>query len=219
MSTPAPAEAESRNRRELLKSIVGLGNPGLQYVSTRHNLGVRLLELIRRKAGGNEFRSQGRVSVTTIFLAGREVELVRTRTYMNLSGPAVAEWAEWAGIGAEEILVLTDDLDLPLGRIRFRPGGGSGGHRGLISLVEALKTDQFPRLRLGIGAPPPNQDPADFVLEVESPEEEEMWNRILPWAAEAVHLAIGEGLEAAMNAYNGALGPGELTDTESEGGM
>jgi PTH1 family peptidyl-tRNA hydrolase len=161
----------------------------------------------------------GQVKAAPGILSGRQVDLIRTRTYMNLSGPAVAQWADKAGVGVEEILVLTDDLDLPLGRIRLRRGGGSGGHRGLISLVEAFQSDQFPRLRLGIGDPPPDIDPADFVLEVESAEEQEVWNRILPWAAEAVQMAVGEGLEAAMSAFNGALGPGELTDTESEGGM
>jgi PTH1 family peptidyl-tRNA hydrolase len=138
---------------------------------------------------------------------------------MNNSGPAVAAWCRQEGVEPGEILVLCDDLDLPLGRIRLRAGGGTGGHRGLLSLTEAFGTDSFPRLRLGLGPPTEGVDPADFVLEPWTEREKELWQEIiLPWAAGAVQVAFGEGLTEAMDAFNGKPGPPGWMETGEEGG-
>lgn len=201
-----------------LRAAVGLGNPGSRYEATRHNAGARLLESVWIHAGGGKFLQADGILSSRIHLEGRDVLLARPQTFMNNSGPAVARWARDEGLEPGQILVLCDDLDLPLGRIRFRRGGGSGGHRGILSLTEAFDTDLFPRLRLGIGSPPDEIDPADFVLDPWSEEEEELWQDILPWAESAVRVAFGEGLTAAMNAFNGEPGPPGWTQSGEEGG-
>jgi PTH1 family peptidyl-tRNA hydrolase len=210
-------DAEVPDGDRQLRAAVGLGNPGSRYDGTRHNAGVRLLESLWNVAGGGRFREEDGVLSARIVLDGREVFLARPLTFMNNSGPAVACWARKAALEPQGILVLCDDLDLPLGRIRLRRGGGTGGHRGLLSLMEALG-DSFPRLRLGIGSPPVDVDPADYVLQTWSSEEEMVWRELLPWATEALRVVFGSGLTAAMNRFNGEPGPPGWSPAGEEGG-
>jgi PTH1 family peptidyl-tRNA hydrolase len=197
----------SSDAADRLRVVLGLGNPGPEYERTRHNVGVRLLAAVHREAGGDPLRRAGGVRAALGRIGGREVWLLRSRSFMNVTGEPVAAWMGAMGIPPSQLLVLTDDMDLPLGRIRIRSGGGTGGHKGLLSLVDALGTRDFPRLRVGIGSPPPGVDPADYVLDAWSPEEEKVWESVEPRAAEAVRIALVEGVGSAMNACNGAPGP------------
>jgi len=135
-------------------------------------------------------------------LAGEEIILAKPQTYMNLSGEAVGALLNWYKPGFSNLLVIYDDLDLPAGRLRLRPRGGAGGHKGMQSIIQALGTDVFPRLRVGIGRPQEPCAGADFVLKRFAPEETEKFAGIVEVAAEAVRCFICEGLEQAMNRYN-----------------
>lgn len=200
-----------------LSAVIGLGNPGPRYQNTRHNVGARVLHEILKAAGGS-LPERGIVHAARIPVGGRRIWLARTGTYMNASGPAAFAWASDEGLVPGEILIVCDDLDLPLGRIRLRRGGGTGGHRGLESLVAAFGTDAFPRLRLGIGKPPAEVDPADYVLQPVPSGESERLQSVIEWAADAVRLALREGLTRAMNTVNGAAGPPGWVESGGEGG-
>ncbi|MDA8146246.1 MAG: aminoacyl-tRNA hydrolase [Thermaerobacter sp.] len=180
-----------------VRLVVGLGNPGFRYVGTRHNLGFQVVERLVRRAGGR-WRVRG---------PGREAEalgvcLLEPLTYMNLSGVAVREAARRRGVSPEEILVVCDDLDLPLGRLRLRAAGGAGGHRGLASLIQELGSREFPRLRLGIGRPAQWEDPAAYVLSGFPLRERRVVERMLGAACEAVEVAVRDGIGPAMNRIN-----------------
>jgi PTH1 family peptidyl-tRNA hydrolase len=200
-----------------LSAVIGLGNPGPGYENTRHNVGARVLHEVLMTAGGS--LPQGDiVRAARTSVEGRRIWLARTATYMNASGPAVSRWARDQELAPRELLIVCDDLDLPLGRIRLRRGGGTGGHRGLESLVAALGTDAFPRLRLGIGKPPEDVDAADYVLQPVPEEESESLQSVVEWAADAVRLALREGVTRAMNTFNGAPGPPGWVESGGEGG-
>jgi PTH1 family peptidyl-tRNA hydrolase len=201
-----------------IEAVVALGNPETRYERTRHNAGARVLEAFRRRLRAPALTPSGPVGVSRGRWRGRPVWLVRPATYMNHNGPPVAAWIRSQGLSPGEALVLCDDIDLPLGRIRLRRRGGSGGHRGLESLILALGTEDFPRLRIGIGPVPEGRDPAEFVLEEWNEREEEVWAHLLPWCVEAVGVALAEGLEAAMNRFNGAEGPPGILGDGGRGG-
>ncbi len=183
--------------------VVGLGNPGPEYAPTRHNLGFRLVDelAVRLKAPVTKplFQSfTGRAD-----LAGQTVILAKPQTYMNLSGNAVAALMNWFKIPVWGLVVAYDDVDLPPGKVRIRPGGGSGGHRGMKSILEKLGTGEFARVRIGIGRPPDiGWDVADWVLGRLSVEEEALADRALDRAADAVMTLISHGVKAAMNKFN-----------------
>jgi PTH1 family peptidyl-tRNA hydrolase len=183
--------------------IVGLGNPGEAYARTRHNVGFRCLGLLARRHGLALRRKKARARVAVGAIGGRSVVLARPYTYMNRSGGAVAGLRRWLGLPPERVLVLYDDLDLPLGAVRLRGRGGTAGHKGMRSIAQALGTEEFPRLRLGIGRPADaSVDPIDYVLEDFSRAEEAVLAPALEHAADAVECLLEEGLEAAMNRYN-----------------
>ena len=194
--------------------IIGLGNPGPEYASHRHNLGFRCLDLLadKHRLRFNAKRAQSLVARGQ--LAGQDIALAKPQTYMNLSGTAVKQLMVGWGIPARALLVVYDDVDLPPGTIRLRARGGAGTHNGMRSIVEALGTTDFARLRLGIGAPPPQRDIADYVLEDPLPEEEIAIREALAQAVEAIALLVRRGPEAAMNAYNrvAAEDPRQMTD-------
>lgn len=131
--------------------IVGLGNPGREYATTRHNLGFMVVDEIARRFGASERRSRFRAEIADVFIDGDKTVLAKPQTFMNLSGVAVREAARWYKIEPDDVLVVADDIDLPFGTIRMRAGGGSGGHNGLKSIFAELGTDEVPRERLGIG--------------------------------------------------------------------
>lgn len=182
--------------------VLGLGNPGPEYAWTRHNLGFMVVDELSRRHG-IPVQERSRLALTGAgTLLGHPVVLAKPRTYMNLSGQAAQSLAARFLIPPSRILALVDDFTIPLGRVRVRREGGTGGHNGLASLLECLGTRAFPRLRLGIGPLTPGRDPADFVLEEFLPEEEEARQALVLRGADAVECWAEEGVEAAMNRFN-----------------
>ncbi|MBM3123555.1 MAG: aminoacyl-tRNA hydrolase [Chloroflexi bacterium] len=182
--------------------LIGLGNPGREYRNSRHNIGFRLIDrlCVRLNAGGMKLQSKSLVIKTEV--EGRRLFLAKPQTYMNLSGGAVQGLLHFYKIPFEHLLVAHDDLDLPFGSLRIRPGGGPGGQRGMVSTIERLGTRDFPRLRMGIGRPPGRMDPKDYVLQDFSREQEEFLPVILDHAGEAALEFVLNGLNAAMNKHN-----------------
>jgi PTH1 family peptidyl-tRNA hydrolase len=185
--------------------VLGLGNPGEKYRDTRHNFGFLVTEALAR-AGGESLREGPGPSLIAGFTVGpsRGI-LAQPCTWMNRSGIAAREIVDrYGNPGLDRLLVVTDDLDLPLGRIRFRRGGGPGGHNGLRSLIEELRSSDFPRLRLGIGRPDRDEreDVVDWVLEPFAPEEREVVQEVVQEATKGVRVFVEEGVEAAMNRFN-----------------
>ena len=178
--------------------VVGLGNPGRRYANTRHNAGFLVLDRLAA-AEGIAFREKGEALLAEW---GRGW-LMKPLTYMNLSGRAVAPFVRRKGIPLERLLVVHDDMDLPLGRIRLKHGGSSGGQKGVASIIEALGEDGFDRLRIGIGRPPAGVDPVDWVLSPFAPDERAVLERVLEAATEAVRVWEKEGLKSAQSRFNG----------------
>jgi len=185
-----------------MKIVVGLGNPGAEYENHRHNVGFMVLDRFARKHGFEFAQKKFRAQVAEGFLGGEKVLLARPMTFMNLSGESVGPLVSFFKIPLDSLLVVADDLDIPLGEIRIRPKGGSGGHNGLKSVIRHLGTQEFPRLRVGIGRPPGNMDPADYVLQPFSPDEMPVVQQVLETAVSAVETWLLEGIEAAMNRFN-----------------
>jgi PTH1 family peptidyl-tRNA hydrolase len=190
--------------------LVGLGNPGREHKNDRHNIGFMVVDRLAREAGASLDRVRFNALVTTGRLADRQVILAKPQTYMNASGQAVSQLVRFFKMPPASMLVAYDDLDLPLGTIRLRPRGGGGGHRGVASILEALGTQGFPRLRLGIGRPPGRMDPADYVLQPFSAEEEPLRDLMLAQALDAVTTFLRHDIELAMSRHNGPVG--EVSD-------
>ncbi len=193
-----------------IKLIVGLGNPGREYQKTRHNLGFVCLNHFARTHGIRLDKRKGGARTGAGDLAGRPVVLARPQTYMNRSGQAVNRLVRSLNIPAENLLVIYDEMDLPLGKIRIRGGGGSGGHNGVKSLAAELGSQDFLRVRVGIGRPPgggqglteADAGVIDYLLSDFTPDEMETVTGVLPLVSEAVTCLIEEGLTVAMNKYN-----------------
>ncbi|MDW7738603.1 MAG: aminoacyl-tRNA hydrolase [Bacillota bacterium] len=185
--------------------IVGLGNPGSKYAGSRHNLGFRVIEaLSRRLKTGNPEQKHWSL-IAKAFYNNKEVVLAQPLTYMNLSGKAVFELLRNLQVDLEHMLVIYDDLDLPPGMIRIRKQGGSGGHKGIQSVIDSLDTNQFLRLRIGIGQPPDYLEVTDYVLlQIEKPDQE-IFDRAVDQSAEAVLTFINDGIDTAMNNFNQGL--------------
>lgn len=185
--------------------VVGLGNPGKQYAGTRHNIGYRVvdrcLERLGVEAAKRSFESRY-AFVQRAAAGGEQAAFVKPETYMNLSGEAVRGFADFYKVEPARILVVCDDLALPCGQLRLRGGGGTGGQKGLESIVRCLGTESFPRLRVGIGAPPAFMDAADYVLGQFGEEERPLVEASLDRAADAVRVWLFDGLEKAMNSFN-----------------
>ncbi len=188
--------------------IVGLGNPGPEYARSRHNVGFQVVDLLaeRHRLVFDRYQKRARLALGRVEPAGGaalKVVLAKPLTYMNASGEAVGQLAAFYKIAPADILVVFDDLDLPLGKLRLRPDGGSGGQKGLESIIKALGTEGFPRLRVGIGRPPGQMDPAEYVLQPFSTDQEKEMAFVRPRAAEAIECWLAQGIEAAMNQFNG----------------
>ena len=185
-----------------MKMIVGLGNPGRKYANTRHNMGWEALDRVADAAGikVNVNRYHGLTGMGVI--EGEKVILVKPLTYMNLSGDCVQPLAAYYKIPPEDILVICDDVNLPLGRIRFRKSGSAGGHNGLKSLIGRLGSDAFPRLRLGVGGPEAGIDLVDHVLMPFFGEDAAKAEALAKTAAEAVLCFLTDGPDKVMNEYN-----------------
>jgi PTH1 family peptidyl-tRNA hydrolase len=185
-----------------MKLVVGLGNPGRKYQDTRHNLGYLVTAQLARKyaTGGLKIKFQGETVEAN--LEGQKTLLLTPTTYMNLSGASVLAARDFYKIAHDDLLVVCDDLNLPAGRLRIRTGGSAGGQKGLEDIVRRLGTEEFPRLRIGIGPAPEGWDWADFVLSKFKPEEIPLMEQAVGRAVEAVALWAREGIEACMNRYN-----------------
>lgn len=185
--------------------IVGLGNPGRTYASTRHNIGFRIVDRLAARTGGRwRTVEAGGSAIADIAVAGKPVLLLKPQRFMNVSGGPVARLAQRRRIAPTSVWIVLDDLDLPFGHLRLRPSGSAGGHHGLQSVLEHLKTDAVPRLRVGIGPAHKTArfDGARYVLNLFTATERRRLPDIVDRAADALELGLTQGLEAAMTVWN-----------------
>lgn len=185
--------------------LIGLGNPGREYRDTRHNLGFMVIDRLIVRLNAQGMKVQSKAIITNAAYKGRKLILAKPQTYMNLSGQSAQGLLNFYKIPVENMLIAHDDLDIPFGTIRIRPKGGPGGQGGMASTIEQLGTKDFPRLRLGIGRPPGRMDPAAYVLQNFSREEMKILSEIVDRAADAVLTFVVDGLNKAMNKYNGSI--------------
>ncbi|MBI3912244.1 MAG: aminoacyl-tRNA hydrolase [Armatimonadetes bacterium] len=190
--------------------VVGLGNPGSEYASTRHNVGFRVIDRLAQRCGLSVRRSRLRrdAHVGCGRVAGVLVCLVKPQTFMNLSGTAVAPLLRAYNLGPEAVILIADDIDLPPGRLRIRARGSAGGHRGIQSVIDALRTQEIVRVRIGVGRPPP-EEAVDYVLSPIPLAERPTIEAAIDRAADAVETILQEGMEAAMNRFNSSPAPAE----------
>ncbi len=193
-----PSFLNDKNTPQL---IVGLGNPGDRYADTRHNVGFMVVDALAA-----EFHLTFKKTRFGLVARGEGFWLLKPLTFMNLSGQAVGPMMRWHRMGPGQLLVVGDDLDLPLGRLRLRQGGSSGGHNGLKSIIGAVQTEDFPRLRLGIDRPPPQIPVIDWVLTSFAHTERDLLSHTIERATNAVALALTEGIGMAMNRFNREAG-------------
>ncbi|MDP3058819.1 MAG: aminoacyl-tRNA hydrolase [bacterium] len=186
-----------------MKLIVGLGNPGPKYAGTRHNAGFRVVHQLAQKYGIAVSMHSHQSIIGRGKIVGQNVYLQQPLTYMNLSGSAVKAAMTSFNIEPSDLLVISDDLDLPLGTIRVRDSGGSGGHNGLKSIIGCLDTNDFPRVRIGIGRPAEDEQVESYVLQNWSAKEKEIFNTVVEMAIEAVEVILEKGIVEAANKYNG----------------
>jgi PTH1 family peptidyl-tRNA hydrolase len=184
------------------KLIAGLGNPGLKYARNRHNVGFMVLSRMARAEGAEFSRQRFNAQLTEVRLAGERVLLVKPQTYMNLSGPAVGKLARFFQLPRPAVMVVYDDLDLPLGKIRLRANGSSGGHHGMESIIQTLGGADIPRLRIGIGRPDPERD-VGHVLGNFAEDEQSVLDDVLARSEDALRAWIQDGIVSAMNKFNG----------------
>jgi peptidyl-tRNA hydrolase, PTH1 family len=191
-----------------LRLIVGLGNPGAAYAHTRHNVGMWVIERaaarwsIHFAKRGMAHRGSGRLGSELLELAG-------TLDWMNITGPPLKSLLHECSLTADDLILIHDDLDLDLGRLRIKQAGGHGGHNGIKSIIDAIGTPQFVRIKIGIGRPTPRQDSANYVLEAFTREEIEILNPCLDRAVDAMECVIRRGVAVAMNEFNVREKPGE----------
>ena len=185
--------------------LIGLGNPGREYKDTRHNVGFMLIDRIAVRLNARGMKVQSKAIITTAAFEDRKLILAKPQTFMNLSGQSVQGIVHFYKVPFTNMMILSDDLDIPFGTIRIRASGGPGGQRGLSSILEKLGTKEIPRLRLGIGRPPGRMDPSDYVLQSFSRDELASLSEILDQAAEAVLAFVTHGLNRAMNEFNGGV--------------
>ena len=183
--------------------ISGLGNPGRDYRDTRHNVGFMLLDRLAERLKTSFTRMESKALVAREEYEGRKLILAKPQEFMNLSGRAVGAILKYYKIPPGNLIVAYDDVDLPLGTLRIRPGGGSAGQKGMASIIERLGTEAFPRLRIGIDRPPGRMEAADYVLQKFSQSERKVLEPTLDRGVEAVLKFVTAGLDTAMNLYNG----------------
>ena len=184
--------------------VVGLGNPGEKYENTRHNVGFLTVDELAERARVPVQRLKHRALTNTLEVGSVKVLLMKPVTYMNLSGEAVGEAARFYKIPPERVLVISDDVSLPVGKLRIRKGGSAGGHNGLKSIIQHLGTDQFPRIKVGVGQKPhPDYDMADWVLGKFQGEDRKTMDVAVKRAADAVECFLREGPDKTMSRFNG----------------
>ena len=183
--------------------VAFLGNPGLKYNGTRHNAGFMAADAMEKKLGVSINKMRFKALTQTVDISGKKVLLMKPQTYMNLSGDAIVQAANFYKVPPERVIVVSDETALPIGRLRIRRGGSAGGHNGLKSVIARLGTDQFPRIRLGVGDKPlPDYDMADWVLSAFKGQDAADMELVAKKAADAVECYITEGADRAMNKFN-----------------
>lgn len=185
----------------IVRMIVGLGNPGRAYTHTRHNVGFDILDIFAKQHSIKIASRQARSLVGSMDFYGEQILLVKPQTFMNESGQAVGTLVRKHNLDVGDVLVIYDDLDLPLGKIRIRMRGSSGGHKGMRSIISHLHSEDFPRMRIGIGR---SGEAIDHVLSRFSRKDKQIMDVTLQQAADALDMILQEGIEAAMNRYNRA---------------
>ena len=185
--------------------LIGLGNPGREYRDTRHNVGFMLIDRLIVRLNARGMKVQSKAIVTNATYEDRKLILAKPQTYMNLSGQSAQGLLHFYKLPVENMLIAHDDLDISFGTIRIRPKGGPGGQGGMASTISQLGTKDFPRLRIGIGRPPGRMDPAAYVLQDFSREEMKILSEIIDRAADAALEFAKNGVNAAMNKYNGSI--------------
>ena len=191
----APEQAQD------IKLIVGLGNPGARYAHSRHNAGFLIADRFARAHELDFARKRFNAQIAEGAVAGQRVMVAKPQTFMNSSGEAVGKLYAFYKIAPHDLLVIYDDLDLPLGKLRLRADGSSGGHHGMESIIARIGTSDFPRLRIGIGRPNPDAD-IDHVLGNFDPEERDIMNETFTRAADAIDMWLKDGIDKAMNRFN-----------------
>ena len=186
--------------------IAGLGNPGREHSGNRHNVGFMVIDTLAKELTIKMKRIKHKAVIGTGKLEDRQLLLVKPQTYMNASGQSISPLVRYYKVPLEHLMVIHDDLDIPFGTIRMRPGGGTAGQRGMKSIVTQLGSHDFPRLRIGIGRPPGRMYPKDYVLYNFNADQLALRDEVIQKAAKAVCAFILEGLEKAMNDYNGEIG-------------
>lgn len=192
--------------------VAGLGNPGSAYETTRHNMGFLAADLIARRMKARFTRTKWKAVAAKCEFAGEEVLVLKPHTYMNLSGFPVKAAMEQLGIGPDRLIAVYDDMDLAPGRIRVRPNGSAGGHKGMKSIIASIGSDDFARVRVGIGRPPAYAETVDFVLERPDRAEARLLSAGIAAAAEAVEEIIIAGVASAASKFNGANAAGKAED-------
>ena len=183
--------------------VVGLGNPGDKYENTRHNAGFLVVDELARRGNFSVRKVKHKALTETAVIGGQGVLVMKPTTYMNLSGEAVGDAARFYKIPADHVLVISDDTDLPVGKLRIRKSGSAGGHNGLKSIIQHLGGDKFPRLKVGVGGKPhPDYDMADWVLGKLQGEDKKVFDEAVKKAAEAIECLLKEGADKAMNKFN-----------------
>lgn len=188
--------------RKPMKLVVGLGNPGRRYHGTRHNIGYAVLGELARRFGVTPPKARFRGEVVEAELSGQKALLLSPTTFMNLSGTSVQEAKSFYKLANEDLLVICDDLNLPVGKLRFRSRGSSGGQKGLEDIIQRVATEDFSRLRIGVGTAPDGWNWADYVLSKFAAEETPVVEQAVKVAADAVAAWAGQGIEFCMNQYN-----------------
>lgn len=184
--------------------ILGLGNPGGEYRGTRHNVGWMALDELEARGRFARARREGQAKVREGALDGYDMVTARPQTYMNVSGRAAVHLLRRYGVPPEDLIVVHDDVDLPLGRIRLKRGGGAAGQKGVLSIADALRTQEFMRVRIGVSRPLERDQMVDYVLDRFTPDERERLATVIPRAADAVMTLVRSGLDNAMSEYNRA---------------
>lgn len=185
--------------------IVGLGNPGREYEATRHNVGFHVVEELARRAGLSFGKPERRASLASGVVRGRKVILAKPQTYMNLSGESVRALVDFYKVELPRLLIISDDLDLPLGTVRLRKSGSAGGQNGLKSIIQHLGTQDFNRLRFGIGRPPGRMVARDYVLAPFKGDDAILAAQVAGRAADAAETWLTDGIELAMTRHNGSI--------------
>ena len=195
---------DSADKEIKMYLIAGLGNPGREYVGTRHNIGFEAADALCSKFDIKFNKEKFRAVFGSGTIAGEKVIVAKPQTYMNLSGESIRELAEWYKIDSENIIIMYDDISLPVGKMRIREKGSAGGHNGIKNIIYQLKTDVFPRIKIGMGMPQnPEYDIKDYVLGHFSKEETEILIKTVVRAVGAVEEIISSGAKSAMNKFNG----------------